>query len=78
MHHLFTTKEAADLIGYSPETLRHWRMGRKIWEPGLGPRFSCVNGRIFYSSAALDLWLRTYVDSDGLNRTQPAESMAEF
>ena len=78
MRHHYSTKEAADILGYSPETLRHWRMGRKIWEPGLGPRFTCVNGRVFYSSAALDLWMRIYADSYGDDRTQADGGVAGF
>ena len=78
MRQHYSTKEAADILGYSPETLRHWRMGRKVWEPGLGPRFSSVNGRIFYSPAALDIWMRAYADSYGLDRPQAADELAAF
>ena len=35
--HRLTTKEAADYLGYSESTLRHWRKGEKAWRPGLGP-----------------------------------------
>lgn len=68
--HRLSTKEAAEVLGYSADTLRHWRMGQKVWQPGLGPRFGCINGRIFYTSASLDIWMRAYADPDGIERTQ--------
>ena len=47
-----TPKEAAQIIGYSVSTMKHW-------EPGLpGPRFFSIHGRIFYSREALEDWER--------------------
>ena len=54
-----STKEAAAIIGYSAETLKHWRHGEKRWRPGIpGPRFFSIHGRIFYSREALEDWIR--------------------
>lgn len=54
-----TPKEAAQIIGYSVSTMKHWRRGKKVWEPGLpGPRFFSIHGRIFYSREALEDWER--------------------
>ena len=50
------TKEAAAILGFSASTLRQWRRGKKTWEPGLGPRFYSLHGRIFYSPEALEDW----------------------
>lgn len=57
----YTPKEAAVILGYSIETLRHWRRGKKIWEPGLGPRFFSIHGRIFYTEASLSDFIRLHV-----------------
>lgn len=51
-------------------------MGRKIWEPGLGPRFASINGRIFYTHSSLADWMRAYADTDGFNRTRPSSELA--
>lgn len=50
-----STKEAAEVLGYSHYTLRNWRQGFKRWRIGLsGPRFDSVHGRIFYTEDWLD------------------------
>ena len=52
-----STKEAAAYLGYSPFTLRNWRMGRKEWRIGLrGPKFHSRHGRIFYFMEDLETW----------------------
>lgn len=54
-----STKEAADVLGYSYHTLKKWRHGKKAWELGLrGPKFKSVHGRVFYTMDALDDWLK--------------------
>lgn len=53
-----TTKEAAAYLGLcSARTLARWRHGAKEWSPEcFGPRFSSLNGRVFYAQSDLDDW----------------------
>ena len=64
-----TTKEAAMYLGYSHETLKKWRMGQKVWQPGLGPKFVSVNGRIKYREDWLDDWKEYWWNSVGKYRS---------
>lgn len=63
MNTRLTTKEAADLLGYSAATLKRWRHGAKTWQPGLGPRFYTINGRVFYRRDWIEDWERLHWDS---------------
>ena len=74
--HRFTTKEAASYLGFSESTLRHWRQGSKTWKPGLGPCFFSINGRIYYTTAALSLWLRQYASDEVFERLNASDSLA--
>lgn len=74
--HRYTTKEAAVVLGFSESTLRHWRQGSKEWKPGLGPHFYSINGRIYYSSAALTLWLRLHASDIGFVGQEASEMLA--
>lgn len=57
-HGQMTTKEAADYLGYSESALRSWRNGQKVWESGNeGPKFTSINGRIWYRRKWLDEWI---------------------
>ena len=47
-----TAKEAAEYIGYSPSTLKHWRLKKEY-----GPRYVLTkSGRIWYCKEDLDDW----------------------
>lgn len=60
-HLLLTSKQAAELIGYSHLTVRNWRQGKKTWEPGLrGPKFHSIHGRIVYKRADVLEWLARF------------------
>lgn len=60
-HFLLSTKEAAEIIGFSYLTLRNWRRGKKIWEPGLrGPKFNNIHGRIVYQRDDVLDWLARF------------------
>lgn len=54
-HRLFSTKEAALLLGVSPQTLRLWRCR------GGGPRYhrfgKTLKGKCYYSAEAVQTWL---------------------
>ena len=63
-----TTKQAAEFLGYSPETLKKWRMGQKVWQIGLGPRFYAINGRIMYREDWLQEWKEFWWASVGKYR----------
>lgn len=60
-----TPKEAAEILGYSVDTLKRWRQGEKQWRPGLGPKFYTIHGRIFYRRAWLEDWERLHYPSGG-------------
>ena len=52
-----TPKEAAAYLGFSTSTLEKWRRGRKVWgESNRGPRYTSLNGRIWYRKDWLDEW----------------------
>ena len=52
-----TPKEAAQYLGFSTSTLEKWRRGRKVWdESNRGPRYTSLNGRIWYRKDWLDEW----------------------
>ena len=56
-----STKEAAVILRKSWCTLRNWRKGRKIWEPGLrGPKFNNIHGRIVYQEEDVLEWKRRF------------------
>lgn len=74
--HRLSTKEAASYLGYSVSTLRHWRKGQKEWHPGLGPHFFCINGRVWYTAAALALWARQYASDGVFSYPQASDSLA--
>lgn len=52
-----TPKEAAAYLGFSTSTLEKWRRGKKVWdEMNRGPRYTSLNGRIWYRKDWLDEW----------------------
>lgn len=68
-HLLLSTKQAAELIGFSYLTLRNWRLGKKVWEPGLrGPKFDNIHGRIVYQRDHVLDWLARF----GRNLEEPS------
>ncbi|WP_458400023.1 hypothetical protein [Mailhella sp.] len=58
---LLTTKEAAAMVGKSWCTLRNWRKGKKVWQPGLrGPKFNNIHGRILYKEEDVLDWYQRF------------------
>lgn len=53
---LLSTEEAAQYLGMSAETLRHWR---KRWEHDhYGPAFLRLGRHVKYRRATVDAWIR--------------------
>ena len=52
-------KEVADLLGVSPNTLKHWR-----WV-GKGPRYVKLVSKIAYRRCDLDEWINASVTDPG-------------
>jgi DNA-binding transcriptional MerR regulator len=51
MQTLVTTRQLAETLGITPQTLRKWR-----WS-GFGPSFIRLGGRVVYDPADVDAWL---------------------
>ncbi len=54
MEQLISTRQAAQLLGLSPDTLRRWRTS------GRGPayaRFGALHGRAFYLPKDIEAWV---------------------
>lgn len=67
-----TPKEAAAYLGFSTSTLEKWRRGRKVWdESNRGPRYTSLNGRIWYRRDWLDDWQDSVWALPARNRTVP-------
>ncbi len=49
---LLNTKQAAELSGISPKMLVIWRC------KGIGPSFTCIQGRVYYYKKDLYAWLQ--------------------
>lgn len=59
MKHLISTRDAADYVGLSEQTLANWRYLNR------GPRWFKVGGRVKYDVADLDAWIEAgAVDGD--------------
>lgn len=57
MSERMTPKEAAAYLGFSTSTLEKWRRGKKVWdEADRGPRYTSLNGRIWYRRDWLEDW----------------------
>ena len=67
-----TPKEAAAYLGFSTSTLEKWRRGKKVWdESNRGPRYTSLNGRIWYRRDWLDDWQDSVWALPARNRTVP-------
>ena len=67
-----TPKEAAAYLVFSTSTLEKWRRGRKVWdESNRGPRYTSLNGRIWYRRDWLDDWQDSVWALPARNRTVP-------
>lgn len=65
-----TTKEAAAYVGYSPATLKHWRLKKDY-----GPRYVLTkSGRVWYSKEDLEEWASACW-SRASNRKQSLEDL---
>lgn len=55
MDDLLTTKQAAELLGYKPNTLDHWRVRKCTW----APPFVRIGVRgVRYSKKALEKYIK--------------------
>lgn len=52
---VMATPAAADYVGISVDSLKHWRLR------GKGPRFVRVGSRVVYRIADLDAWLADHL-----------------
>ncbi len=49
------------MVGKSWCTLRNWRKGKKVWQPGLrGPKFNNIHGRILYKEEDVLDWYQRF------------------
>jgi len=51
-----TTTDAAQYVGYTPNTLAQYRCRR------IGPSYVKVRGRVLYAIEELDLWIKSYAE----------------
>ena len=51
-----TAVEAAQYVGYTPNTLAQYRCRR------IGPNYLKVRGRVLYAKEELDHWIKSYAE----------------
>lgn len=67
-------KDVSSMTGFSESALRHWRQGKKVWDSSLlGPAFFSIHGRIYYSNASVQLWMRKFASSSGIIGLEASE-----
>ena len=65
-----SSKEAADYLGYSEETLIKWRHGGDWSESSKGPKFVKCHHRIWYRQDWLDAWMDSVWYPSGKNKNR--------
>ncbi|MEZ4315806.1 MAG: helix-turn-helix domain-containing protein [Polyangiaceae bacterium] len=64
----YSTKEAASLLGFPPQTLRRWRVR------GGGPPYAKIGGRVRYRHADLAAWIEGRVQKNTAMDLKPEDS----